>query len=59
MTPIQGEQEVSADFTEKVKAEQIRLLYRQAPSTLVLGYLAAVVGVALLWDVANHMSLLV
>ena len=45
-------------FAEAIKAEQVRLLYKQAPSTLILGFIAAVVATALLWNTANLNGLL-
>ena len=43
---------------EKVRRQQIEMLYRQAPATLILAFLAAMFGVAILWGVAQQTLLL-
>ena len=54
----QVEQQTLANFSDEIKAEQVRLLYKQAPSTLALGWVAAIVGVLLLWQIADSEGLI-
>ncbi|MEW8627033.1 MAG: diguanylate cyclase [Candidatus Thiodiazotropha sp.] len=42
----------------KVRRQQIEMLYQQAPVTLILAFLAATFGVAILWGVAHQTLLL-
>jgi hypothetical protein len=52
-------QEASPEISREISAEQVRLLYRQAPSALLATVVIAIAMAAALWEVVPRVSLLV
>ncbi|MDH5354667.1 MAG: ATP-binding protein [Gammaproteobacteria bacterium] len=50
---------IATDISSTVLTEQIKILYRQTPSTLIIGYIAALIGTAVLWPVADRTLLVI
>ncbi len=49
---------IATDVSSAVHNEQVKILYRQTPITLIFGYIAALLGTAVFWPVADKTLLI-